>query len=138
MFREYTINWPLFKITMNSLSFLRINYKFIFACFGSTKWNFQNWSIMNTVFYQKRLNDEIADEILSQNICIFHILKNIKSEFLRKFWVETYVYLIYSDQPARFDPFLTSFTQVWPLMTLIDLEKYLIWFETYVYWIHFD
>ena len=31
------------------------------------------------------------------------------------------------DQLARFDPYWTGMTQVWPLMTLIDLEKYEIW-----------
>ena len=37
-------------------------------------------------------------------------LKNIKSEFLRKFRVETYVYLMYFDQLARFDPYWTGLT----------------------------
>ena len=45
---------------MNLLSFLRFYYKFTFACLGLTQWNFQNWSILNTVFYQKMSNDEIA------------------------------------------------------------------------------
>ena len=54
-------------------------------------------------------------------------LKNIESEFLRIFRVETHVYLIYFDQPGRFDPYWTDLTRVWPLMTPIDLEKYWIW-----------
>ena len=48
-------------------------------------------------------------------------LKNNKSEFVRQFRVETYVYLIYFDQPDRFDPYWTDLTRVWPLMTSIDL-----------------
>ena len=62
----------------------------------------------------------------------------------QKFWVEIYVYLIYFDKTTRFDPYLMGLTQVWPLMTLIDLEndkseflrKFL--FQPNVYWIHFD
>ena len=52
---------------------------------------------------------------------------NFKLQSPTKFWVRTYLYLMYFDQSARFDPFLTVLTQVWPLMTLIDLEKYQIW-----------
>ena len=52
---------------------------------------------------------------------------NFELQSLTTWWVETYVYLIYFDQPARFDPYWTGMTQVRPLMTLIDLEKYEIW-----------
>ena len=52
---------------------------------------------------------------------------NFEFQSSTKCWVETYVYLIYFDHPARFDSYWTSLTQVWPLMTLIELEKYKIW-----------
>ena len=52
---------------------------------------------------------------------------NFELQSLTTLWVETYVYLIYFDQPARFDPYWTVMTQVRPLMTLIDFEKYEIW-----------
>ena len=55
------------------------------------------------------------------------ILNNFEFQSPTKFWVETYVYLIYFDQPARFNSYWTSLTIVWPLMPLIDLEKYDIW-----------
>ena len=55
------------------------------------------------------------------------IWNNFEFQSLTKLWVETYVYLIYFDQLARFDPYWTGMTQVWPLMTLINLEKYEIW-----------
>ena len=31
------------------------------------------------------------------------------------------------DQRTRFDPYWTGLTQIWPLMTLFDPEKYKIW-----------
>ena len=51
-------------------------------------------------------------------------LKNIEFEFLRKFWVESYVYLIYFDQ---FGGFNHNLTLVWPQMTF-GRSKYIpIW-----------
>ena len=46
-------------------------------------------------------------------------LKNLKFEFLTKFRHETYVYWIYFDYLAKFDPDLTILTQVWPSDDLI-------------------
>ena len=46
-------------------------------------------------------------------------LKNLEFEFLTKFRYETYVYWIYFDYLAIFDPNLTVLTQVWPLIDLI-------------------
>ena len=92
----------------------------------------------------------ILDRIPSQNICIMHTIgsnspfwlffdkfyssltsddflwpdmtsNNFEYQFPTKFWVETYVYLIYFDQPGRFDAYWTDLTLVWPLMTFCDL-----------------
>jgi len=46
---------------------------------------------------------------------------NLEFEFSTKFWVKTYAYCIQLYKTARFDSFLTSLTQVWPLMTFYGL-----------------
>ena len=70
---------------------------------------------------------------------------NFEFQSSTKYWVETYVYLIYFAHPARFDSYWTSLTQVWPPMTLIELLKNIkseflrkFWVESYVYLIYFD
>ena len=44
---------------------------------------------------------------------LWHYLtsNNLEFKFSTKFWVKTYVYLIYFDQPARFDPYWTGLTR---------------------------
>ena len=110
----------------------------------------------------------ILDRIPSQNICIMHTIgsnsptwlfldkfyssltsddflwpdptsNNFEYQFPTKLRVEIYVYLIYFDQPGRFDGYWTDLTLVSPLMTFCDL----IWLQIisnfkYVYLMYFD
>ena len=82
--------------------------------------DFQNWSILNTVFYQNRSNDN-CQTLFEDFEWPDLISNNIELKFSTKLLVETFVYCIQLDQTARFDSFLTSLTQVWPLMTFYDL-----------------
>ena len=122
------IHYSFRENTMKALCFAKINYGSIIYLREFTSCWTQVWPVMT-------LNDLIWPQL---------ILVNPRSESPTKFWVETYVYLIYFDQPGRFDPYWTDLTQVWPLMTLIDLENIKSEFlrkfrvETYVYWIYFD
>ena len=52
-------------------------------------------------------------------------LNNFEYQFPTNFWAKTYVYLMYFDQPGRFDAYWTDLTLVWPLMTFCDL----IWLQ---------
>ena len=91
------------------------------VCYGLTEWNFQNWSILNTVFYQKRSNDEIAGQLLrTLNELIWpQIIMNLNS------WPKSESKHMYTVTKWTKQPDLTLFffslTQVWPLMTLYSL-----------------
>ena len=101
LFREFTINW---------LSFCWIHYEFN-LCFAI-------WFFFNKFDPSLTSDDFLWPDSTSNNL---------EFQFPTKFQVETFVYLIYFDQRTRFDPYWTGLTQIWPLMTLFDPEKYKIW-----------
>ena len=149
------INNLAHEFTMNSLSFSSIKFEFT-ICFVNRLWIFDHSRkfAMNSLFISwiyNKLTIYLANILwnyqLFRNLTLFWQVwpkvwpqlitddflwpdltsNNFEFQFPTKFWVYTYVYLIYFAQPTRFDPFWTGLTQVWPLMTLIDLEKYLVW-----------
>ena len=60
---------------------------------------------------------QITQFVFQRGIAISQITKSVFKPILQpwtKFWLETYVYFIYFDQPCRFDPSLTSDNPNWP------------------------
>ena len=99
--REYVMNSiSVSHITMDTVFFRQFTTNLLYIVYNwpnSTKWPFL---------------DNIGP-FLNSGDFLWHYLtsNNLEFKFSTKFWVKTYVYLIYFDQPARFDPYWTGLTR---------------------------